>query len=83
MKPSVHRMNCRTANAWKLGSSANSGALAASERIAVVPLIHGNTLAIEQSAGNALYQFALLFRRQDSKNFLALYDRRWSNSLHG
>lgn len=33
-------------NAWKLGSSANSGALAASERIAVVPLIHANTLAI-------------------------------------
>ena len=32
--------------AWKLGSSANSGALAASDRIAVVPLIHGNKLAI-------------------------------------
>jgi YVTN family beta-propeller protein len=32
--------------AWKLGASANSGALAASARIAVVPLIHGNTLAI-------------------------------------
>ncbi len=30
---------------WKLGASANSGALAASDRIAVVPLIHGNTLA--------------------------------------
>jgi DNA-binding beta-propeller fold protein YncE len=32
--------------AWKLGSSANSGALAATGRLAVVPLIHGNTLAI-------------------------------------
>jgi YVTN family beta-propeller protein len=31
---------------WRLGASANSGALAASERIAVVPLIHGNLLAI-------------------------------------
>jgi YVTN family beta-propeller protein len=33
-------------NAWKLGASANSGALDTSARIAVVPLIHGNTLAI-------------------------------------
>ena len=41
---SVHRDGSH--NAWKLGQSANSGALAASERIAVVPLIHGNTLAI-------------------------------------
>lgn len=32
--------------AWKLGASANSGALAATGRIAVVPLIHGNALAI-------------------------------------
>jgi YVTN family beta-propeller protein len=32
--------------AWKLGPSANSGALAATGRIAVIPLIHGNTLAI-------------------------------------
>jgi YVTN family beta-propeller protein len=31
---------------WKLGSSANSGALAATGRIAVVPLIHGNSLTI-------------------------------------
>jgi len=35
-----------THTAWKLGASANSGALAASDRIAVVPLIHGNALAI-------------------------------------
>ncbi len=35
-----------THTAWTLGPSANSGALAASERLAVVPLIHGNTLAI-------------------------------------
>jgi hypothetical protein len=35
-----------THDAWKLGASANSGALAASDRIAIVPLIHGNTLAI-------------------------------------
>ncbi len=35
-----------THTAWTLGASANSGALAASERIAVVPLIHGNMLAI-------------------------------------
>jgi DNA-binding beta-propeller fold protein YncE len=33
-------------NSWKLGSSANSGALAVTGRIAVVPLIHANTLAI-------------------------------------
>jgi YVTN family beta-propeller protein len=33
-------------NAWQLGASANSGALAASDRIAIVPLIHGNMLAI-------------------------------------
>ena len=32
--------------AWKLGSSANAGALAATGRIAVIPLIHGNSLAI-------------------------------------
>jgi YVTN family beta-propeller protein len=32
--------------AWKLGSSANSGALAATGRIAAIPLIHVNMLAI-------------------------------------
>lgn len=32
--------------AWKLGASANSGALAVTGRIAVIPLIHGNMLAI-------------------------------------
>jgi YVTN family beta-propeller protein len=32
--------------AWKLGSSANAGALAATGRIAVIPLIHGNSLTI-------------------------------------
>jgi len=31
---------------WKLGASANSGALASTGRIAVVPLIHGNALVI-------------------------------------
>jgi DNA-binding beta-propeller fold protein YncE len=41
---SVRRDGSHTA--WKLGSSANSGALAATGRIAVVPLIHANTLAI-------------------------------------
>jgi len=41
---SVHRDGSH--NAWRLGASANSGSLAASGRIAVVPLIHGNMLAI-------------------------------------
>ena len=39
-----------TQTAWDLGASANSGALASTERIAVVPLIHGNTLAIADLA---------------------------------
>jgi DNA-binding beta-propeller fold protein YncE len=41
---SVRRDGAHTS--WKLGSSANAGALATTGRIAVVPLIHGNTLAI-------------------------------------
>jgi DNA-binding beta-propeller fold protein YncE len=41
---SVRRDGSHTA--WRLGPSANSGALAATGRIAAVPLIHGNTLAI-------------------------------------
>ena len=41
---SVRRDGSHTA--WKLGASANSGALAATGRIAVIPLIHGNMLAI-------------------------------------
>ena len=41
---SVRRDGSHTA--WKLGASANSGALAATERIAIIPLIHANTLAI-------------------------------------
>ena len=39
-----------THTAWNLGSSANSGALATTGSIAVVPLIHGNTLAIADLA---------------------------------
>jgi YVTN family beta-propeller protein len=35
-----------THTAWKLGASANSGALAVTDRIAAIPLIHGNLLAI-------------------------------------
>jgi YVTN family beta-propeller protein len=41
---SVRRDGSHTA--WKLGASANSGALAATGRIAAIPLIHGNMLAI-------------------------------------
>jgi YVTN family beta-propeller protein len=40
---SVRRDGAHTA--WKLGASANSGALAVTERMAAVPLIHGNMLA--------------------------------------
>jgi DNA-binding beta-propeller fold protein YncE len=45
---SVRRNGSHTS--WKLGASANSGALAISERVAVVPLIHGNMLAIADLA---------------------------------
>jgi YVTN family beta-propeller protein len=41
---SVRRDGSHTA--WKLGASANSGALAVTGRIAAIPLIHGNMLAI-------------------------------------
>jgi len=40
---SIRRDGSHTA--WKLGASANSGALAVTGRIAAVPLIHGNMLA--------------------------------------
>ncbi len=41
---SVRRDGSHTA--WKLGTSANSGALAVTGRIAAIPLIHTNTLAV-------------------------------------
>jgi YVTN family beta-propeller protein len=37
-------------NSWNLGASANAGALATTGRITVVPLIHGNLLAIADSS---------------------------------